>query len=129
MDADIGTRISSGVSMGVLLLLAFGIYHRHRPRVHIPVMLVSFVIDLANVILIEVRRGAVEKAISTASAPGEWILKLHIAVSVLSLAGYVSAIITGLRLLRKNQGRHVHRVNAAAFIFLRVMNYLTSFYV
>ena len=126
---EIATRISSWLSVGVLVLLAFGIYHRHRPSLHIPTMLACFAIDVGNVIYIEVRRGAVEKTISTAGTAGEWILKLHILVSVLSIVGYLVAVITGVRLLRKGRGRLAHRLNAVIFLSLRVTNYLTSFYV
>src|SRR5262249_8104254 len=121
--------ISSLVSTGVMLLLAYGIHRRHTMRVHVPVMLTAFAVDLANVIYIELRRGAVAKAFTTATTGGEWILKFHITVSVLAILGYFLALFTGLRLLTSGRGRRLHRANAVVFILDRVLNYISSFYV
>jgi formate-dependent nitrite reductase membrane component NrfD len=126
---DLGSSISSWVSTGTLVLLAYGLVHRHRPRIHIPVMVSAFAIDVANVIFIEVRRSAVEKALQSVTTGGDWLLKFHIAVSLLSVAGYLVALFTGLRLYRRGEGRQIHRANAIVFIVNRVLNYLTSFYV
>jgi hypothetical protein len=126
---DLPAIVSTWVSTAVMALLALGIYRRHTPRVHVPIMLVCFVLDLANVVFIEIGRGAVEHALSTARSGGEWILKFHIAVSILSLLGYGVALATGLRLLRTGRGRVLHRSNAVLFLLFRVLNYVTSFFV
>lgn len=119
--------VSSWVSTGVLVLLATGLVHRHRPKVHVPIMLSCFVVDLANVVYIEVRRGAVAQTVGMLTQGGRWVLGFHIAVSVLSLVGYMVAAVTGFRLLKRGRGRRAHRANAVAFLILRVLNYITSF--
>lgn len=126
---DLPETISSWVSTGVMVMILVGLRYRHRPRVHVPIMLGCFIIDVANVVFIEVRRGAVEQAVTVFTGGGRWVLGFHIAVSVLSIFGYVIALVTGLLLLKRGKARRVHRANAAAFLILRVLNYVTSFQV
>jgi len=126
---DVAELISSAFSTVVLVFLAVGLHYRHRRRVHIPIMLGCFAVDLANVVYIEVRRGAGGKGGTTLGTAGEWGLQFHIAVSVLTLLGYAVALYTGIRLWRAHGGRRLHRANAAAFLMARVLNYVTSFYV
>ncbi len=113
----------------VLAAIAVGIHYRHRRKIHIPIMLSCFVLDVINLVVIELNRGAIKKAIATATTGGDWILKFHISVSVIFLVCYVIAIITGIRLHRTGKGRATHRKNAAVFLLARVLNYVTSFYV
>jgi len=49
-------------------------------------------------------------------------------VSVLCILGYMVALGTGLRLLRRGKGRRAHRVNALVFIITRLSSYVTSFW-
>ncbi len=120
---------SSSVSTLVLVLIAIGLQRRHDRRVHIPIMLTCFVIDVANVLFIELGRGAVMRTLETATQAGEWLLKVHIAFSVMTLAGYVVAALTGSKLRKGIDVRKVHRWNGAIFLLNRVANYATSFMV
>jgi formate-dependent nitrite reductase membrane component NrfD len=128
--ADPWTIASYLANAAVLALIAFGLYHRHRRRIHVPVMLTCLVVDVVNVIRIELGRKAVEKALETATTSGEWLLKFHILVSTLCVVGYLVAAFTGWKLLHGlERYRRVHRGNMVFFLFTRVLNFLTSFYV
>ena len=92
-------------------------------------MFTCFGIDVANVVYIEVRRGAVETAVRSFTGAAELVLRFHILVSVLTVLCYLVAAATGLRLLYRGEGRRFHRANAVVFILARTANYVTSFYV
>jgi len=117
-----------------LFILAYGLSQRRRPRIHMPVMLTAFAIDVFNVILVEVLarskegKGAVEQATSVFTEGGTTLQYVHIGTSFLCIVGYVVAVITGTRLWRRGVGRTAHRVNAAAFIVTRLVSYVTSFW-
>lgn len=115
------------VSAGVLVLIAIGLLFRHRREIHIPLMLSSLAVDLGNVVTIELRRAAVEKAARAMASQGEWLIKFHVAVSLVALIGYGVALITGLRIWKGKGGRRVHRLNMAVFLAARVLNFLTGF--
>ena len=53
------------ISTIVLLILAAGILLRRHRRIHIPIMITAFSLDLASVLAIEINRGAIKKAISS----------------------------------------------------------------
>jgi len=117
-----------------LLVLPFGLTQRHRPRVHIPVMLTAFVADVGNVLLVEYvarlghGKGAVEEGLDAFTGGGTSLQRFHIIVSVASILGYAVAAITGSRLYRRGAGRNVHRANAVVFVFARYASYITSFW-
>jgi predicted Na+-dependent transporter len=124
---------SQTVNTVVLGVLAVGLYLRHRPSVHIPLMLTSFVVDLGNVLLVEFYartrgKGAVEQGIDSFTEGGRFIEQFHILVSVLCILGYVVAVFTGRRLYRHQRGRKAHKINAAVFVFTRLTSYVTSFW-
>lgn len=124
---------SKSFNTAVLLLLTVGIYLRRQPARHIPIMLTSFVLDVANVILIEVYartrgKGAVEQGVESLTGAGSGIERFHILVSTICILSYVVAVYTGLRLRRRGIGRKAHRANAAFFIATRVASYVTSFW-
>jgi hypothetical protein len=133
-DESLGllTRV---LNTAMLLVLAAGLLYRFRPRAHIPLMLTAFVGDLVNVFLVEVysRRtsegtGAVEKGIGAFAGEADFLSRFHIIVSTLCILGYVAALATGIRLLRRGTGRRAHRVNAFIFIVTRLSSYVTSFW-
>jgi hypothetical protein len=119
---------SRTLNTAMVFVLALGLYLRHRPKLHIPLMLTAFAVDLTNVILIEVNRGAVEKAYESMTTGGSFLFKFHVAVSVLCILGYVVAVITGTRLYRRGAWRGPHKANAAVFIVTRLSSYVTSFW-
>ncbi len=120
---------SRWIGGGALVLIIVGVAYRRVTRVHVPIMLAAFVIDMLNVLLIELNRDAVKRTMETAGVAGEWILKFHILVSVISVVCYVIALITGPLLLLRRRCRTAHRWNAIVFLVCRSINFVTSFWV
>ena len=118
----------------ILFVLAYGLWKRRSPRSHVPIMLTAFLVDLGNVLLVELAAretkgvGAVEQAAHTVLEGGRAIAQVHIAASALCIAGYVVAIVTGTLLLRRGRARRAHKANAAFFIAMRLLSYVTSFW-
>jgi uncharacterized membrane protein YozB (DUF420 family) len=133
MDFDWIPTFSKSLNTAVLLLLGVGLYLRRQPQRHIPIMLTSFGLDVANVLLIEVfarsrGKGAVEQGIDSMSGAGSGIERFHIIVSIICILLYVVAVWSGLRLRRRGVGRKFHRVNAGFFLTTRLASYVTSFW-
>lgn len=127
------STLSKVANTATLLGVLHGLWNRRRPRRHIPVMLGCFAVDLANVLVVEFSarsrgKGAIEKGME-AFGSEDYLLVLHIVVSVLMLAGYVVAVFTGVRLYGKGKGRRVHLANAVVFLVMRLANYVTAFLV
>jgi uncharacterized membrane protein YozB (DUF420 family) len=131
----LNVELTKALNTAMVFLLAYGIWQRRRPKVHIPVMLTAFAVDLVNVLLVELvarqtkGMGAVERATHAIAGEESGILQFHVTVSVLSIVGYVVAVITGTKLYKKGVGRKVHRVNAFIFVAMRLASYVTSFWV
>lgn len=118
----------------VMVLLAYGLCVRDRPRRHVPAMLIAFVADVILVLVVEVHarastgRGAVEQAGEAALGGGTIIQYVHIPASLVCILCYIVAVVTGRRLFRTGQGRRAHRANAVVFLLSRVVSYGTSFW-
>lgn len=112
----------------VIILLAFGLYHRHDKKKHIPLMLTAFVIDLSLVLIIEIQRKAVESVVdNVVHAPNSLVI-FHAIVSLLVIVLYIGQIITGTKIARgKRYHLALHQQMAVLFIVLRLTNYITSF--
>lgn len=121
--------LSKVASTLVMILLVIGLVYRRHTRIHIPIMLSCFALDLSNVLVIELNRGAIRQTMDTVTEVGDWLLKFHIVVSVICVICYPLAVFTGLRLLRRGVHRTSHRLNACVFLVTRVLNYVTSFWV
>ncbi len=107
----------------VILLLAAGVLLRNRRRIHIPIMIAAFSLDLASVLAIELSRGAIKKA--TSSPPP--LLLFHVIVSVLALVFYGVMFVLGERVRKgAEQLRPWHRRTAWLFGSWRTANYVTS---
>ncbi|MBZ5672731.1 MAG: hypothetical protein LAP61_00645 [Acidobacteriia bacterium] len=107
----------------VLLILIAGILLRRRRRIHVPIMITAFGLDLASVLAIEVSRGAIKKAIS---APPPLLL-FHVTVSVSALVFYGVMFVLGERVRKgAEQLRPWHRRTAWLFGACRTANYITS---
>jgi hypothetical protein len=133
MTPETAAWISRGVATCVVAGLIYGIARRRRPEIHMPVMTTCFIVDVLVVVFIEVTRWlrgdemAVTKATGEASTMAFSILNVHVAASVTMLVNYALAIWSGRRLHRTGVGRSFHRANAAVFIVVRTVNYVTSF--
>ena len=135
MDADTLSIATKAINTVIALaVLPYGLANRRRPKVHIPVMLTAFGVDVINVLLVEYfarsrhGKGAVEQGVAAFSGGGTFLERFHIIVSLLCVLGYVVAGITGRRLYRRGRGRKVHKGNAVIFLFTRYASYITSFW-
>lgn len=115
----------------ILLVIAFGLYKRRQPKVHIPVMGLAFVMDIALVLYIEWTRHAIETFAESVAVPmDKTLLLFHIGVSLVTILLYVALIVSGIRLFRGDAAvRTWHRGLAGAFILFRLTNYATSFFI
>jgi len=141
VNEDTISILTRSLNTAMVLVLAVGLKLRYRPTIHMPLMLTAFVVDLGNVLIIELGRGAVEQA-TEAFGSGAYFEQFHVLVSALSLIGYVVAVVTGTKLYRASRPasgspgnpdrakklRKVHKVNAAVFIVMRLASYVTSFW-
>jgi hypothetical protein len=115
------------ISTLVVLLVFYGLSQRHNRAVHVPVMMTAFVADVLLVLWIELERHAVEKA---ASSIDNGLLMFHVAVSLLTLVGYVILAVTGKKMMNGDAAvRQLHQKAFLLFIVCRLSNYVTSFWV
>ena len=112
------------ISIGVCLVVLLGYAFRRRRRIHVPAMLVAFVVDMAVVAYIEFTRDA----LASAKAKMGPLMVVHLIFSVSVLVLYFGQIATGLRKL-KNRPSWWHRQGAALFLISRFGNLITSFWV
>jgi xanthine/uracil permease len=117
------------VSSFVVFLIAIGIVFHRKLEVHIPLMVSAFVIDVALVLIIELQRHAVEKVIgeATSSSPSSFVI-FHACVSLLVILFYIALGITGSKTIKDRTKLRVHKKLAYVFICLRLINYVTSFW-
>ena len=108
----------------VLFIIAAGIMRRRTPKVHYPLMLTAFTLDIGMVLYIELAREAVKTAMSGPPP----LLMFHIVVSCLVIVCYLTQFFLGWRLLKgKSTNRRAHLITAILFCVLRLTNYVTSF--
>jgi uncharacterized membrane protein YozB (DUF420 family) len=119
------------VSTFILVLIGLGLWKRRQPRLHVPLMLTAFALDVALVLYIELSRHAVETAVEAARTPhANDLLLFHVAVSLAVVLLYVVLAITGYSVLKgRRQKLKLHRNLGGAFVLLRLVNYVTSFMV
>lgn len=114
------------LSTAVLVVLLIGFSQRAHARRHRAFMLVAFAADLGLVLWIEATRHAVEKV--AGGVPP--LVQLHVAISTGVLVCYVAMIALGTRLfVGRVELRSMHRHVGTAFVALRGLNYVTSFFV
>ncbi len=117
----------SSLSTVVLILVVLGLWQRYNRKVHIPLMLTAFALDLGLVLAIELQRQAVEKLIDHSVSA---FVYFHAGISLLVLVFYVILLVLGLGILKgQPKARHWHRLSGIGFIVLRLTNYITSFWV
>ncbi len=129
MGGEAGSVVSLWANALVLVLAGAALINRHRRRVHPPLMLAAFALDVANAAWIEARRAAIQKAAGVVATGASSALLTHIASSVVAMIAWALALATGLRLLRGAASRTVHRANMPVFVVARVVNFFTAFLV
>lgn len=112
------------ISIVACVLLAVGFMYRRKRRVHIPLMLSAFVVDMGLVLYIELSRGAIDTARTTTSG----LMIFHIAISVGVVLLYFWQIYTGIRRVR-GAAASSHGATGLTLLVLRLGNLVTSFMV
>jgi len=112
-------------SSAVFAILLIGLYFRRKPRLHIPLMLLAFVLDVSLVIYLEFARSA----LTTASAPPHGFVLFHVCLAVITLMLYVIQIISGIFVLIFEVPSTFHRRSACLFFLFRFSTLITSIWV
>jgi len=113
------------ISIFVCIMLVVGVLNRRRKRVHIPLMVSAFLIDLGLVLYIELSRGAV----AAAQAKMGPLMIVHISLSVATLALYVVQMVTGIQNARGKPPSRTHAKTWRWLLLARFGNLVTSFMV
>lgn len=111
-------------STAVLALIVTGVALRRRRRVHIPIMLSAFVLDVASVLYLQVQRQAVQTAVGKPTT----MLMIHVSLAIGTVILYLVVIPLGWRLAVSGKGRPAHRRAAMMFLVCRVGTWVTAFF-
>ena len=112
------------ISIGIFALLVYGIFQRKNTRIHIPVMLTAFVLDVSLVLYIELTRDATGQALAWGDLPR--IMHIHIFLSVMTVVLYLVQIVSGWIRFKKG-GMPYHLYTGILFMMFRLGNLITSF--
>jgi len=116
----------------VMLLVFAGFWFRRHARIHVPCMMMAFLLDFSLVIYLEVIKRVVQSVGGQIVHPvqSHGLLAFHVIVSTLTLVLYGVLMALGFSLLRgKQQSRTPHRRLGYLFLACRLLNYITSFFV
>lgn len=119
-------HVYSGI---VLLMIYTGFLLRRKRKIHIPLMVSSFTLDLLSILYLELNRNVIFKAYEEVS---RGIMQIHLFFAVTTLIGYGIAIYTGRKLAKgtiSDAVRTLHRTNAFCFLTARTAVFVTSFWV
>ncbi len=112
------------ISIVACTMLVVGYLKRRDRKVHIPLMVSAFTIDMGLLLYIEITRHAIEQA---SHAPGG-LLIFHITISVGVVVLYIGQVVSGIK-KRKGISSAWHRKAGLPLVILRVGNLITSFMV
>lgn len=112
------------VSIFVCVLLVVGYFNRRKRKIHIPMMLSAFVIDMIIVLIIEFSRGAIK----TAQAKMGPLMIIHIIISVSVILLYIGQIVSGIK-KAKGGTCNWHGRTGLILLIARLGNLVTSFMV
>ena len=108
----------------VLLIIAGGIIKRRTARIHYPLMLTAFALDIGMVLYIELAR----EAVKTATSGPPPLLMFHIVISCLVIICYLVQFYLGWRLISgRSTSSRSHLITGILFCILRLTNYVTSY--
>lgn len=114
----------------VLLMIYTGFLLRRKRKIHIPLMISSFTLDLFSILYLELNRNVIFKAYEEVS---RGIMQIHLFFAVTTLIGYGIAIYTGRKIARSamisEAIQTLHKVNAFCFLTARTGVFVTSFWV
>lgn len=124
-------QFSHIISTLILAVIFTGLWHRKNAKIHVPLMLSAFVMDVLLVLFIELNLQAVETVVDSSMQPqNKELLLFHAAVSLTVILLYVALTFIGIKLLkRQKQYLPLHKKLGSAFLVMRLINYVTSFMV
>lgn len=114
------------ITIFVIIVIAASILYRHRPNVHIPLILGALTIDMLFVIFIEMNRSAVESIVGKPLSP---FVIAHILVSTFVILIYFFMLFFGCRLLSVDKGRTQHVVGISLYAGFRLLSFVTSYFI
>jgi len=82
------------ITIFVIVAIAASIFYRHRPNVHIPLIMGALTLDMLFVIFIEMNRSAVESMVGKPLSP---IIMIHIIISTFVILIYFFMLFFGCR--------------------------------
>lgn len=113
-------------SGAVLLLIFIGFGFRRKRRIHIPIMIGSFVLDLISILYLELNRNVIFKAYDNILKE---LMPIHLFFAVVTLVGYGIAMYTGRKIAKGAPISALHRINAFCFLTARTGVFVTSFWI
>lgn len=125
MSTSIIFQIQSSI---IILILCIGLYFRKDRKKHPKIMTTAVIWDVLLILQIELSRGAIDQAMEVQKQ--SQILSVHILLAVSTVLLYFALIFTGRKIL-KGQGKLMakHRLMGRAAFILRILTYITSFWV
>lgn len=91
-------------------------------------MLTAFVLDVLLVLVIEIKRKAIETVVDNAIHEPSAFVIFHATISLLVLVLYTAQTISGTKIAKgKVHLIPLHKKMSVVFIILRLINYVTSF--
>ncbi len=114
-----------GLSTFVIVLIAIGIAQRKNTKVHYPIMVTAFLLDLGMVLYIEITREAIKTVGSSVSG----FVWFHATISTIVLVLYIVQFCIGRSIMKGNVvKKSTHRNIGILFVVLRLTNYFTSMF-
>lgn len=124
-------QLTHVISTLILLIIMVGLWKRKEVRIHVPLMVAAFIMDVLLVLYIELNLRAVETVVEQAMQPkNHELLLFHAAISLSVIVLYTILTILGVKILKKQ--RHLlplHKKLGIVFLVFRLINYVTSFMV
>lgn len=110
------------LSVLAVLFIALALWFRSNNRIHIPLMLLAFAIDMGLLLHIETSRSAIEQV----AGPMPAIMVIHLFFSIGTVTLYPVQIIGGAVKFFRG-GVRFHLWTGLAFALFRLGNLITSF--
>ena len=117
-------------NLAIFIGIIWGTIVHHRVVLHVKIMKICFALDLALLVVVEVLRDAIQKAIGITESGDidKTLLYIHIAFAVLTLVFWIMQVITGSKVLKGDRSRlPSHARNAKIFLLLRLATLVTAF--
>lgn len=118
--------MSAIITIFVILAIGAAIFYRHRPNIHIPLIMGALTLDMLFFIIIEMNRAAVESMVGKPLSP---MIMTHILISTFVILIYFFMLFFGCRLLSAEKGKTQHVVGISLYAGFRLLSYVTSYFI